>query len=97
VVSCRSACVSSIAQTVTYEADGRYSLGGTWKYGPNNTVVTTVGTASSSASYCVSGDTLWAQRGTNCGSGPGETNLITSVRRRDCGGSTTADAGLPGR
>lgn len=88
-----ASCVVSVADTVGYAADGTYSLGGTWKYGDNDTVVTTSGTASSTASYCVQGDYLWTERGTNCGAG--SSNTLTVIRKRDCGGSTTPDVGFP--
>jgi hypothetical protein len=90
VTFCAPSCVSSVADTITYGAGGDYSAGGTWTYGASNTVTTTVGNASSSAAYCVQGDLLWTQRGTNCG--PGQGTTLTVVRRRDCGG-TTQDAG----
>jgi len=51
-----ASCVISVASTVSYTADGVYDGNGTWKYGDNDTVITTVGTASSTASYCVQGD-----------------------------------------
>jgi len=92
VTFCGPSCVVSVSDTITYGAGGEYSGGGTWTYGPSNTVTTTVGNASSSAAYCVKGDLLWTQRSTNCG--PGQGTILTIVRRRDCGGAAvTPDAG----
>ena len=88
-----ASCVVSVADTVGYSADGTYSLGGTWAYGSNDTVTTTVSGASSTADYCVQGDYLWTKRGTNCGAG--SSNVLTVIRKRDCGGSTTPDVGVP--
>ena len=92
-----ASCVVSVASSVGYDADGTYSLGGTWKYGDNDTVITTVSGTSSTADYCVQGDYLWTRRGTNCGAG--SSNVLTVIRKRDCGGSTTPppvpDVGLP--
>lgn len=91
VTFCGPKCVTSLAQTTTYGAGGVYNGSGTWKYGPNNTVITTVGTASATGSYCVQGDTLWINRGTNCG--PNDPGSIRSQWQRDCGGTTTTPDG----
>jgi hypothetical protein len=86
VTFCAPSCVKSLSPSIDFGAGGDYG-GGTWKYGASsNTVTTTVGNASSTASYCVQGDTLWIDRGTNCG--PSDPGSIRSQWQRDCGGPT---------
>jgi hypothetical protein len=83
---CFPSCVSSVYTTTTYGADGSYNNGqGTYKVS-GTTLTTTVGTASNTFQYCVTGDRLWLQWGTNCGTSGGST--ITVVRQRDCGGTS---------
>ena len=87
VTFCGPSCVTSVYDTVEYDADGTYRGGGyvgTWSTS-SGTLVTTVLGASSGAAYCVSGDRLWTERTTNCGSGSGPLGI---VRRRNCGGVT---------
>jgi hypothetical protein len=92
VTFCAPRCVSSLSESVSFGAAGDYNGGGSWKYGSSTTVTTTVGNASSTASYCVQGDTLWINRGTNCG--PTDPGSIRSQWQRDCGGAQpTSDAG----
>jgi hypothetical protein len=90
VTLCAPSCVSSVSDTVVYEADGTYRVGGfvgTWTI-DSGSLITTVSGSSSSAAYCVDGDRLWTQRTTNCGTDSGP---LTTVRQRAC--ASDVDAG----
>jgi hypothetical protein len=85
VGSCFPSCVKSVYTTVTYGADGSYNGSqGTWKTS-GTTLSTTVGGATGSFAYCVTGDRLWLNWGTRC-TATG-TDPITVVYQRDCGGA----------
>lgn len=86
VTFCAPSCVSSVYDTVTFGADGSYNNGqGTWEYVNADTFAITVSGATAQHAYCVEGNRIWTQHGTNCG--PGMSGPVSIVRRRDCGGS----------
>src|SRR5688572_15443507 len=60
---CGPSCVTSVYQTVEFDADGTYRGGGytgTWEIMNDDTLVTTVLGSAGSAAFCVEGDRMWA-------------------------------------
>lgn len=89
ITFCAPSCVSSVYDQVSFAEDGSYNGGqGTWESTGSDSFTITVGNATASYSYCVSGGLMWTQHGTNCGT---ESGPVTIVRQRgDCAGG---DAG----